>query len=166
MKHTMEGPAQSWKNCSLHECINDPYKAKRKLPEPAFCPVCQAVFDDGRWQWAKSRPLDAVEETCPACHRIRDHYPAGVLTLSGAFALAHKDEILHLARHQEREENAEHPLHRIMTVEDHPDRVVIHTTDIHLPHRIGQALHHAYRGDLEVQYDREGYSTRAHWTRE
>jgi len=86
--------------------------------------------------------------------------------LKGSFASAYKEELLHLARHREEREKAEHPMHRIMKIEEHRDEMVISTTDIHLPHRIGEALHHAYKGQLEMHYDEEGYFARVNWTRE
>jgi hypothetical protein len=159
-------PTASRKDRLIQEHIHDPYKIRRKLPEPSVCPVCNAVFKDGRWQWSESWPFDARKETCQACHRTQDNYPAGVMTLTGAFALARKPEILSLARRHEKEENAEHPLHRIMKIEERPNAVVIRTTDIHLPRRIGEALRHAYKGDLEFQYDEEGYFVRVSWNRE
>jgi hypothetical protein len=73
---------------------------------------------------------------------------AGELTIAGDFVPRHKDEILHLARHQEAQEKAEHPLHRIMEIEERDDAIVVRTTDIHLP-RIGEALRHAFHGDVE-----------------
>jgi hypothetical protein len=63
--------------------------------------------------------------------------------VSGSFAVSHRTEILKLARHQEQQENREHPLHRIMGIEEKVDSIVIKTTDIHLPRAIGEALHHA-----------------------
>jgi hypothetical protein len=87
--------------------------------------------------------------------------------LSGAYVQSHKDEILHLVRHHETMEKQEHPLHRIMKItEERPDVFVIHTTDIHLPRRIGEALHRACKGKLERRYDEETYFIRVNWRRE
>lgn len=166
MKTPSANLGASRKDRLIHEHVHDPYKTKRKLPEPSVCPVCNAVFVDGRWQWAESWPADAHKETCQACHRTNDGYPAGVLTLTGAFVQAHKSEILSLARNHEKQENSEHPLHRIMATEEHPDSIVIKTTDIHLPQRIGEALRHAYSGALDMHYDEEGYLARVSWNRE
>jgi hypothetical protein len=111
-------------------------------------------------------PAAAHEALCPACQRIRDHHPAGFLTLSGRFLADHQEELLNLARHEEATEQAEYPLHRIMDIETRPHDILITTTDIHLPRRIGEALHHAYRGDLEVHSVDEDRSLRVHWQRE
>lgn len=149
----------------LRERVHDPYKTRLKLPEPTVCPQCKAVFGRGRWQWAEA-PAGANEELCQACHRINDMYPAGELTLRGEYLAAHKAEIMNLARNQEDQENSEHPLHRIMKMADSGDAVHITTTDIHLPRRIGEAVHKAFKGEFDFKYDDEGYFIRADWRRD
>jgi hypothetical protein len=72
-----------------------------------------------------------------------DQYPAGVITLSGGYVRQHRHELLQMARNREPEEKQAHPLHRIMGIEEHPDSLVIKTTDIHLPHDIAETLRHA-----------------------
>jgi hypothetical protein len=114
----------------IRERVHDPYKTRLKLAEPTVCSQCGAVFHKGRWQWA-SRPVGAQELLCQACRRTNDRYPAGQLTLSGGFLKRHRPELLNLARNQEEQEKAEHPLHRIMAIEEGSDEVVIKTTDIH-----------------------------------
>ena len=86
----------------IHEHIHDPYKIPRKLRTPSVCPECGAVFVDGRWRWSASPPSHADRELCQACHRIRDKYPAGIVTLSGGFVAKNKAELLHLARENKR----------------------------------------------------------------
>ena len=150
----------------IHEHIHDPYKIPRKLRTPSVCPECGAVFVDGRWRWSASPPSHADRELCQACHRIRDKYPAGIVTLSGGFIGPHKAELLNLARNNESQEKQAHPLHRIMDIEEHVDIIVITTTDIHLPRQIGEALCRAHKGSLDIHYDKEGYFVRVNWRRE
>ncbi len=38
---------------------------------------------------------------CPACQKINDGFPSGIITLSGEFLKPHKDEILQLIRKEE-----------------------------------------------------------------
>lgn len=149
----------------IREHVHDPYKTRLKLPEPTLCPQCGAVYSQGRWHWAE-RPDQPHEELCQACHRINDSYPAGTLSLSGDFLGKHRTEILGLARHQEELEKGEHPLNRIMRIEDEGDTTVITTTDIHLPRRIGEALFDAYKGELDFHYEEESYSVRVSWRRD
>ena len=144
--------------------MHDPYKTRLKLPEPTVCPACNAVFQGGRWQWAET-PADANQAACQACNRIADKIPAGVVTLSGDFLAENRSEILNLARNQETLEKGAHPLHRIMKIESGANRVTINTTDIHLPRRIGEAVHRAYSGELDFQYDQGEYFLRVNWHR-
>lgn len=147
------------------EDVDDPYRRRAKPSGPTLCPDCGAVFHDGRWQWMQA-PVEADRERCPACQRIRDDYPAGIVQLSGSFVLEHLDEIRALARHQEEAEKAEHVLNRILAMRDLPEGLEIATTDIHLPRRIGEALRSAYGGDLEFHYERERYFLRIRWSRD
>ena len=71
-----------------------------------------------------------------------------------------------MARHTEELEKGEHPMHRIIDIQDQKDGLEITTTDIHLPRRIGEALHNAYRGDLDFHYDEEEYRLRVSWRRD
>jgi hypothetical protein len=52
-----------------------------------------------------------------------------------------------------------------MGIEDQPDKIVITTTDVHLARRIGEAVHHAYQGDLDVKYSPDEYMVRVSWSR-
>ena len=148
----------------LQELVHDSYKARRKPPEPTRCPDCGAVFQGGRWIWGAAS-AGAHAERCPACHRIHDKFPAGFVTLKGVFMQQHRDEILHLIRHHEAKEKAEHPLQRIMSIVDSADGMVVTTTDTHLARAIAQALHNAYKGEFEFHYNKEENLLRATWTR-
>jgi len=143
---------------------HDAYKAKHKLPEPTACPQCGAVFHKGRWQWLE-KPTQAHEKMCPACHRIHDEFPAGYVTMTGPFFKEHREELLHLARNEEARTKAEHPLKRIMKIEDQDDGIQITTTDIHLARGIGEALHHAYQGEIEYHYNERENLLRVAWER-
>ena len=143
---------------------HDAYKSRLKLPEPTVCPECGAVFHQGRWQWS-AKPVEAHTELCPACHRIHDQFPAGFVIVNGPFFREHRDELLHLARNEEEREKAEHPLKRIIKIEDQEDGTLITTTDIHLARGIGEALHHAYQGELEYHYNEQENLLRVFWER-
>jgi NMD protein affecting ribosome stability and mRNA decay len=146
------------------ETVMDSYKAKGKLSEPAVCQDCGAVFQTGRWQWL-AKPKDAHQTTCPACHRARDHFPAGYVTIDGEFFIKHEQEIMQLIQHREAQEKAEHPLQRIMAIEKTKQGTLVTTTDIHLARGIGEALHHAYQGELEFHYNPDQNLLRVNWIR-
>lgn len=149
---------------TAEERVSDPYRARGKWPEPTACPDCGAIFHNGRWQWGAAA-ANAEKHPCPACQRIRDRVPAGQLTLSGDFFKTHRDEILHLIRNKESNARAEHPLERTIEVIDDEDHTVVTFTDAHLVHGIGEALRHAYHGELESHYTDEGDLLRVSWRR-
>jgi hypothetical protein len=162
-----KGPArnrESRRDRLIQESRHDPYRERGKLAEPTACPECAAVFREGRWCWAAA-PADAPRSLCPACQRIRDDYPAGHLTVNGAFAREHREEILGLARNVETREKTEHPLKRIMATREAGDALVITTTDMHLARSIGDSLHSAYDGDLDYEYAKDETLLRLTWTR-
>lgn len=148
----------------LRELEHDPYHSKVKLEEPTVCPDCRAVFHSGRWTW-DDPPEDAHRNLCPACRRVRDRVPAAFLTLRGGFVDEHKEEILNLVRNYEQREKAEHPLKRIMAIEEQDGETVITFTDAHLARGIGEALQHAYKGELDYHYVEEDIMLRVTWTR-
>lgn len=164
MKAGREGFHPVRRDRLLQELVHDSYKSKHKLPEPTRCPQCGATYHKGRWTWTVA-PAGAHEEPCPACHRVRDEFPAGYVELRGAFLSAHRDDILHLVRSREAKESAEHPLERIMAVSDTAEGMLVTTTDTHLARDIAEALHDAYKGELEYHYNKEENLLRASWSR-
>jgi NMD protein affecting ribosome stability and mRNA decay len=148
----------------VREYEHDSYKTKRKLKEPTACPQCGAVFHRGRWSWAP-KPADAHEALCPACQRIEDKYPKGLVTLTGPYLISREDELVGLIRNAEASEKGQHPLSRIMAIEKKKDKMVISTTDSHLARRIGSALKDAHQGDLDVQYNKAEDFVRVQWAR-
>jgi NMD protein affecting ribosome stability and mRNA decay len=149
----------------IREREHDTYKVRSKLPDPTACPECGAMYRAGRWTWG-SPPVDAHRTLCPACHRIRDDYPGGYLSLGGDFLAEHRAEILGLVRHVEEREKREHPLKRIMGVEDaDPGGVEITTTDPTLARSIGDAVRAAYQGELDYSYSEESNVLRVRWER-
>lgn len=148
----------------FQERVDDAYKVKGKLPEPTACPQCSAVFQQGRWQWLPA-PANAREHRCPACQRIQDNYPAGFLTLEGDFLREHHDEIMNLVQNFEKTKKSQYPLQRIMATEGQDNGLLITTTDIHLARGIGEAIHSAYQGNLDLQYNENENLLRAYWSR-
>jgi hypothetical protein len=149
----------------FQEARKDPYEARLKLGEPTLCPVCGVVYAHGRWHWA-AHPPAAQTHLCPACQRIHDKVPAGILLLRGNYLAGHRDEILNIARNRESEEKRDHPLNRIMAIVTRPDEIEITTTDVHLPRRIGDALHSAHKGELSIHYADNEYFVRINWSRD
>jgi hypothetical protein len=164
MSDGRKGAGSQRRDRLIRERVHDPYMVRAKLPDPTACPECGAMYRDGRWTWG-SPPAEAHRERCPACRRIEDDQPAGILTIGGAFPAEHRDEVLGLARNVEEREKGEHALKRIMAIRDEEGSVVITTTDPGLARNIGDALQHAYEGELDYQYTDEGLLLRVSWSR-
>lgn len=161
-QHTLGAPVRGVGVITEKE--HDPYKNRRKPAEPSVCPECRAVFHAGRWQWL-TPPAGANDELCPACRRVRDRFPAGYVTLQGEFLREHRSEVMGVVTRCADHAKSEHPIERIMDIEDIDGGVQITTTDMHLARGIGEALHHAYRGELKFHYEEGQDLLRVHWQR-
>lgn len=142
---------------------HDVYKSEKKHRGNTVCPKCLAFYQDGRWTW-DTAPSNSAEIVCPACQRIEDGYPGGILMLSGPFYLVHKKEILQLVQNIHKTEKYLHPLERIMKIRHNKNGSEITTTGMHLARRIGDGINKAYQGELEYSYEGENY-IRANWNR-
>ncbi len=164
MKLNGAGKRPARRDRLIRERNHDTYMARSKYREPTVCPDCGVVYHKGRWQWI-ARPEGAHATLCPACQRMHDRYPGGFLTLSGEFLAKHRDEIVHLARNVEEREKSQHPLQRIMALEPHNDGILITTTQMEMARAIGDAVHHAYQGELDYRYTDEANILRVSWKR-
>jgi len=163
------------KRSSTHSAAQQPQPARRvpssgereKLADVTACPECGATYREGRWTWQPA-PVGSSEQQCPACKRIADRYPAGVLHVEGAFAALHRADLIGLVRNVEERERAEHPLNRVMSIEENGNGFVVETTDGKLAQALGRALHKAYAGQLEhppTTADKENL-VRVRWARD
>jgi NMD protein affecting ribosome stability and mRNA decay len=148
----------------VQEREHDAYRSRTKLQDPAICQECGAVYLKGRWVW-KSAPEGANKTTCPACRRIADKFPVGYINIKGRFYADHHDEILNLVKNVEKKEMGNHPMERIMAVEELPEGACITTTGIHVARGIGSALSTAYHGKKTVMYLDGENCVRVNWTR-
>jgi hypothetical protein len=138
-----------------------------KLPTATSCPDCGATYRRGRWTWEKAEGA-ARERRCPACEAVATRSPAGVVHVRGAYAAAHRKELVALVGHIAERECAEHPLKRILGISDEPGGFVVETTDGKLAQAMGRALAKAHAG--KVAFPRatadEGSLVRVRWTRD
>jgi hypothetical protein len=148
----------------LKQKRKDVYGSESKISESAWCSKCGVVFMNGRWKWME-KPLHVVVTLCPACRRITDNFPAGLIDLQGIFYLEHLQEIMHLIARVESQEKKLHPLERIIAIDRYPRLTRVSTTGIHLARRIGEALHHSYKGQYRFTYAAADKSIRVFWKR-
>ena len=152
------------KNKLLKEKRHDAYRDTKKWPEPTVCTECGALFEKGRWSW-KTPSGEANRAVCPACRRIADNYPAGIVEIKGPFLEEHREEILSLIRNIEKHEKATHPMERIAMIIDENEHTVVTTTGVHVARRLGDALSHSYRGDLSFRYREDTKTIWVNWER-
>jgi hypothetical protein len=106
------------------------------------------------------RPLESYLRSIRHSHRI----VPGNVGHGGLDAFrAHREEIMRLVRNHEKPERAEHPLKRIMAVEEKNGATLVTTADIHLARGMGELLHHAYQGGLKSHYNPEQNLLRVSW---
>jgi hypothetical protein len=103
---------------------------------------------------------------CPACCKIADGFPSGVVILRGGFLKLHREELLKIARNEEQRARGINPLERIMEIRD-GDRVVeVLTTDGKLAQRIGREIRKAYQGSIAYKWTEDADLVRVTWTRD
>jgi NMD protein affecting ribosome stability and mRNA decay len=154
------------------ENYDDPYIDEQSLRENSVCKKCHAVYTSGRWYIEGSAPhyktVGHAEHValCPACQKLRDRVPGGVLRLMGEFVINHRDEILNLIRNESEKAMAVNPLERIMSLETEKNAIEIQTTNEKLAQRIGKAIHKAYSGHIEYKWSEDTKHARVNWHRE
>ena len=142
----------------------DSYRDTEKAPDPATCPRCHATYLRGRWIWREAPP-NARRETCPACQRIEERFPAGYLTLKGAFFEAHRDQVLESVAARAARAREEHPMQRVIGMERVVGGTLVTTTDAHLARALGVALRDAFKGQLDLDFSPDENLVRATWIR-
>jgi hypothetical protein len=143
----------------------DPFATSEKPPEPAACPRCGLVVRAGRWVEGSAAHGAAALE-CPACRRIAQDLPDGILTVGGSFVAAHDTEIRGLVHHVEENEKRNHALARIFGIETEGKELVVKTTERRLAESIGRALERAYGGTLERIEGDKSSPLRVRWQRD
>jgi NMD protein affecting ribosome stability and mRNA decay len=121
------------------------------------CRDCGVVQHRGKWSWGKPPLTQLHSVRCPACTRIRDRRPAGIVQVPSDF-LGQREELLNLALNVEEAEKAEHPLERLMKTQESKSRLVIHTTGVHLARQIAHKLARHFHRKPRMRYaDGESY---------
>ncbi len=155
------------------DTAEDPYLAdlEEKDRDMAICTGCRAVYHNKRWYldeglYKKAMALKEVHKVlCPACRKIRDRFPGGIVILSGDFLKKHREEIMNLIRNEEERAKGKNPLERIMEIKEEEGHVEITTTNERLAQRIGSSLEKAYQGRVEYRWSEDGKLLRVWWER-
>lgn len=144
----------------------DAYQDKDGVKGAAYC-ACGAVFRNKRWiqETSGAARQEGQNIVCPACHRISDQNPAGIISLSGDFYIAHEDEINNLVNNTAQSSAAKNPLGRVMDISKEKGGVTITTTDVKLAQKIGRVVFKAHGGELHYTWSHAGPPVRVTWSR-
>ncbi len=154
------------------QSFGDPYIDRHSLQGTTVCKRCGSVYTSGRWYLKGQAPEKAVsngrrkEITCPACQKVRDRMPGGILKITGDFVRSHQEEIMNLIRNETNKAQTVNPLEKIIALGPIANGIEITTTNEKLAQRIGRALHKAYSGHVEYKWSEDTKLARVNWHRQ
>jgi len=163
MAHKRKGPPEENRLRAIRS--PDVYLPKRGLPENALCKGCGLFYHNKRWQLEAIHAKPSCEVLCPACQRMEDHNPAGVVTLSGPYLASHKTEILNTIRHEEAKSREKNPIGRIMEIKEEGGQITVTTTEDKLAQKLGREVYKSQRGELHYQWSHDQNMVRVDWMR-
>jgi NMD protein affecting ribosome stability and mRNA decay len=147
----------------------DSYLPRGARAKEAVCEGCSAVYRNKRWYAGTASGVAAGTATvvCPACLKMRDNFPGGIVTLKGGYVLPHKSDLLRLVKNEEERARGFNPLERVMSIrENGHGGVVISTTNEKLAQRLGRAIKKAFHGTVAYGWSHDNKLVRVDWTRE
>lgn len=144
----------------------DAYHKKGGVKGDAFC-TCGALFRNKRWYRQESGPdlKEGHELVCPACQRIADRNPAGIVSLSGNFFATHESEIIDQINNMAQGALLKNPLGRVMEMNKEKNGVIITTTDEKLAQKIGREVFKSHGGELHFIWSHAESPVRVTWAR-
>ena len=136
----------------------------------AVCEGCQAVYRNKRWYTGPEVikvGTVTMKVVCPACLKIRDNFPGGIVTLAGGYVLPHKREIIKLVKNEEDRARGFNPLERVMSIKENGHgSIIINTTNEKLAQRLGRAIKKAFHGDVRYHWSHDNKLVRVDWMKE
>jgi NMD protein affecting ribosome stability and mRNA decay len=147
----------------------DPYAMLKAPKGPAICRKCLAIYADKRWHFDKVQaPKLAVSPrtkklVCPACQKIKDDYPEGIVTLTWSDLREHEPEIRGLIANVETRAASVNLLDRVMKIVRRKNDLEIQTTSDRLAQRIGRALVRSYKGKAAYHWAHRDMMVRVIW---
>lgn len=145
----------------------DVYQVRGTARGVMSCSSCRSIYRNKRWypDDGTMRGQTPASLTCPACRRIADKNPAGIVTLRGPYLATHESEISNLIKHAELSAHANNPLGRIMTTSKEGGGIIITTTEGKLAQKIGREIFKAHGGELNYQWSHGEELVRVNWSR-
>jgi NMD protein affecting ribosome stability and mRNA decay len=148
----------------------DPYQPAEGQ-EAAVCTQCHALYRSKRWSfdaplYERLAGTDQVREVvCPTCRKIKDHFPEGILTLSGEFFDQHQEEIVKLVEKEAARVAKRSVADRIIQIKPEDGKLVVETTTEKMAQHLGRAVYKAYKGGLHFRWGEVERFVRVSWSR-
>jgi ssDNA-binding Zn-finger/Zn-ribbon topoisomerase 1 len=148
----------------------DPYQPAEGQ-EAAVCTQCHALYRSKRWSfdaplYERLAGTDKVREVvCPTCRKIKDHFPEGILTLSGEFLTQHQEEIVRLLEKEAGRVAKRSVVDRIIQIIPEGDKLVVETTSEKMAQHLGRTIYKACKGDLHFRWGEVERFVRVYWSR-
>jgi len=148
---------------------HDPYAMIKAPKGLAICRKCLAIYADKRWHFdeVQAAKLAASPRTqklvCPACQKIKDDYPEGIVTLKWSHLPDHEAEIRGLIANVETRAVSVNPLDRVMKIVRRKKELEVQTTNDRLAQRIGRALVRSYKGKAAYKWAHRDMMVRVTW---
>ncbi len=150
----------------------DPYLPRGASKKVSVCERCHAVNSNKRWSVAPERYDTVMQDpattvmVCPACRKMQDDIPGGIVTLKGGYVLPHKQELLNLVKNEEERARGFNPLERVMSVKENGNgSLIITTTNERLAQRLGRAIKKAFHGEVAYHFSHDNKLARVDWER-
>ena len=149
----------------------NPYDMDKDLKEPAMCQNCHVIYRHKHWHFdpqefeRMQNDPEVLWVTCPACAKIAEHYPEGIVTLRGDYLWQHEHEIRNLLENEAGKVLNKNPLSRIIQINVHDEELVIETTERKLAEHLGRVLNRAHHGELKFSWSRSPRICRVTWQR-
>ncbi len=154
--------------------LHDPYMDRGIYKDPTVCSTCGLVYHNKTWKKddvLKKSILEKGEvnfKDCPACRKIKDNFPLGVVDLTGFYLRdeSHRTEIINLIKHESEKEENSNPLARIIEINSNNSEITIKTTTEGLASRLGKAVQKAHKGELDFKFSDGQKFLRIVWRRD
>lgn len=135
------------------------------------CPDCLLIHRNKRWvaDAKEGKRLLSLSRTareiCPACRRVADDNPAGIVALSGAYLEQNWQEIQNLINRVAEQSIIKNPLGRIMTIDKGKNGITVTTTNDKIAQKIGREIFKAHKGELIYSWSHDQQLVRVTWNR-
>ncbi|MCP9450314.1 MAG: BCAM0308 family protein [Nitrospira sp.] len=147
----------------------DPYALLKAPKGTVICRSCHAIYANKRWYLDRIRAgeLWTSRSTrtvlCPACQKIRDDYPEGIVTLKWSALREHEAEIRNLIANVEERALSVNPLERVMKIIRAGHDLEVQTTSDRLAQRLGREMVKAYKGQVTTHWAHQDVLARVTW---